>query len=1497
MLRAARATLLLGALAFADAGLASAQQTRPYSANRDAAEDAADEVQPRGFAIPQTREAANSAQRALEHVAAGRASEAIAALQEMIVSRRGEVLVEPGAQPEAAERFVGAVDWARRQLAALPPETLQLYRTRNETQTRVELESALARRDAKALAELARRFPQADAAVTAWRALGDLELERNDLLAAEAAWRRAAELESALDAESGPGADLRKEQLKAWRATEPKPQVAAPGPNAATWAATLAPENAAGPFGRGDTYCLYPCVEGDAVYVTDTLRVWAFDAWSGERRWISKEPEAWTAVDRGLVNPTRRKPLRREDLFEKVDRSQLIARPACNGGVVVAAIQAPFTQVGNENYQQFEITSPMPERRLFAYDAATGAELWNHLPPPLWDGESGSFQERMSVSAAPTVVGSRVFVASHRMRGRIDFHVACYDLYDGRLLWSTPLVSGQVELNMFGRPLREYTAAPITVADERVFVATQLGAVAALDLFSGDILWETLYEQIPVPRANHWNTEIRRQYWSNAAPIVADDVVLVSPSDSRELIALDTASGARLWRREHENFGRGFEELTLLGARGDSLWLSNDRILLARAARGLRNAAGPTLLDQSVELFNTTPRPRPALSENLVIAASGARRVALDRQRLNEDRRASADWAAGQYAGNVALADGAAYFLAGSRLSAAVDWRVVSERFAKACAAAPDDPAPHIGWASVLMRRGSSELASGESENAARTLQDAASRLEPFLEHEDSSVRADARRRFVAAALGCSDALMRNASLRNAWEWAQRACGVAESKDDLASALLRRVELEAALRRLDERRATLVQLDERCGDMRMPSDWLERDDAERYANTASPVDRSRMTVGAFVLLEQALDARRDEDAPREFACLHEVLARYGDLRLPVDALRPRDTGSAVSARIGALIDSGARAAYAPYERAAAEWLERARANDDFAALEALADRYPHSRAALEAERSRMEAALARADLPTVVQLAMRAIPDEWNVVQATPEQLHAQLVLRAALEDAGNHEFAAGLCARLESVHGAFVSPLARDGGKSISQLREASAARAQPPEAPTTTFASSSIPPRPQPGSFLLLGRALVSGQDGAQEWAQILCRRDRNLDIISAWGAASTERPLWSAQTSQGAALPGWSAASSAGALVLGNRNSLLALDASTGDTQWSWNSGAARIDSFRASDGVVLVVTTAGERGSLVAIDARLGLELWARPIPVETWARPVVGGGQVVLLPSDFAQSPALIIDLFTGARTGTVTLPAHVGLTDVEGAWIEQGKLILPSFPKSSAATEQECVSAWDLPSGRRAWRVLCEAHQEFDSIVRADGRTYLVLLPRATAGRAANGAVLDLDLKLGAVRRVQNAAVRPTDVLVGVGRHRVVECAAPYLFLRGETDDGATTLLRALHLPYGERWSAELEVPPTQLQSSGPMPPPVVSDRSVTVFYTPANRAKATRGVTSTIMVVLDRDTGAVQERSGLPMELGSADKLECASLGGTLWIAGLNLMLIRRSR
>jgi hypothetical protein len=470
----------------------------------------------------------------------------------------------------------------------------------------------------------------------------------------------------------------------------------------------------------------------------------------------------------------------------------------------------------------------------------------------MWDGESGPFPQRMSTAAPPVIAGSRVLVPSYRMEGRVDFQVGCYDLFSGALLWSTAVISGQVELNMFGRQFLEFCSAPVTVAGDRVIVLTQLGAVAALDLFSGDLLWETLYDQVPIPHPEHYTTQRREITWINAAPAVTNSVVVVTPVDSNDMLGLDLATGNKLWKRQRNSIRR--EPLTLLGADGDRVWLSGSRVLSLRAPRGLASSGGPSDVSEGTDLFNQMPAPRALLTDRYVIAPTQTRRVVLDRlSPRQEDRLASADWGPGQRSGNVAAVDGALFFTTSTAVFGCIDWRVIEERYRRLSEERPLDPAPALEWAGILERRGLSELDASRTEAALALFDSARTRLEPFLERTRGNSRIEVSARLVSLLLSEARALEARADSSTALARVSKALELATLDEDVCRALVEQVELLAIQGDLGARSLALQQLQTRCGGQLMPDEWWQHGGRARFEDSLPrSVGLSRLPVSLFV---------------------------------------------------------------------------------------------------------------------------------------------------------------------------------------------------------------------------------------------------------------------------------------------------------------------------------------------------------------------------------------------------------------------------------------------------------------------------------------------------------------------------------------------------------------------------------------------------------------------------------------------------------------------
>ena len=328
---------------------------------------------------------------------------------------------------------------------------------------------------------------------------------------------------------------------------------------------------------------LVPVLAGEHVLVTSTLRLFAFDARTAELRWSAGPPHGWDALE----------PAVREQLFDGLDLRLLWVAPAASERVVVAALQLPLSRNPTEDWHGIQIATAVPERRLFAFELDSGRPLWNHAPAGSGQLAEPSFAQEMTLTSSPTVTGSRVLVPCTSDESSVDYHVACYELTTGALLWNTFVLRGQLERNSFGKAMREFAGPPLVAVAERgcVLAQTGLGAIAALDLATGTLLWRTDYYPIPVPKARTYTAPKREVVWRTTPPIVVGDVVLATPPDSFDLMALDLAYGHVLWINparslaslHSETAKLGFDHL--IGASADVIYVGGSK-LSAFAKRG-----------------------------------------------------------------------------------------------------------------------------------------------------------------------------------------------------------------------------------------------------------------------------------------------------------------------------------------------------------------------------------------------------------------------------------------------------------------------------------------------------------------------------------------------------------------------------------------------------------------------------------------------------------------------------------------------------------------------------------------------------------------------------------------------------------------------------------------------------------------------------------------------------------------------------------------------
>lgn len=248
---------------------------------------------------------------------------------------------------------------------------------------------------------------------------------------------------------------------------------------------------------------LVPVTDGERVFVSDHKgEVRALAATTGETLWRTRTKlpiSGGTGFGSGyvLVGSSDGKVLALSAVDGAVQwqaevSSEVLAAPGAADGIVVVRTV---------------------DGKLFGLNASNGARLW------VYDRQVPALTLRGT--STPLMVANTVFI------GLDSGRLAAVSITDGQPLWETAISvpRGRSELER----MVDLDAQPIIV-DDVIYVASFQGAIAAVDRFSGDVLW--------------------RRELSSYAGLGADQNHLYVTDEQSHLWAFDRYSHASLWRQD-----------------------------------------------------------------------------------------------------------------------------------------------------------------------------------------------------------------------------------------------------------------------------------------------------------------------------------------------------------------------------------------------------------------------------------------------------------------------------------------------------------------------------------------------------------------------------------------------------------------------------------------------------------------------------------------------------------------------------------------------------------------------------------------------------------------------------------------------------------------------------------------------------------------------------------------------------------------------------------
>jgi outer membrane protein assembly factor BamB len=184
----------------------------------------------------------------------------------------------------------------------------------------------------------------------------------------------------------------------------------------------------------------------------------------------------------------------------------------------------------------------------------------------LWKVDAAAIDPQSAFEGSPLVDRGRAYIAARKGRPRMQTDVVCLEAESGRRLWSRSVCAAVEDIGQSGGLLSHQL---LTAGDDAVFLATGLGAIAAVEAEDGSLRWIVTYEsgERDSPSNQHDHRE-------NAPCLFAQNVVVAAPGDSHKLFAFDSRCGTTLWRRVLPG---GVEHLLgvkdgVLIVSGESLW-------------------------------------------------------------------------------------------------------------------------------------------------------------------------------------------------------------------------------------------------------------------------------------------------------------------------------------------------------------------------------------------------------------------------------------------------------------------------------------------------------------------------------------------------------------------------------------------------------------------------------------------------------------------------------------------------------------------------------------------------------------------------------------------------------------------------------------------------------------------------------------------------------------------------------------------------------------
>jgi outer membrane protein assembly factor BamB len=383
------------------------------------------------------------------------------------------------------------------------------------------------------------------------------------------------------------------------------------------------------------------------------------------------------------------------------------------------------------------------ESRLVSLDRQTGKENWLialsglELPNELPEDQQKSIRS-LVMNGSPLVVGGNVMVLARGTKQAQfeDCWVLCFDLATGKYRWSCYVASASTAGAQWGiQNLGAESTSHLAYADGRIYAITNLGALAAIDAYSGTIVWLNIYQRGTslfdpnqpfnpfAAQANMQGASGPGRPWIYNPVIVKAGHVFVLPPEGQNLYVYDAGTGAEVRQIRKADFGNADMLLAVLGER---MILAGEKRIFCLNWRTYDMAKPDASLVWSSVEFPDGLRGRPFVTADSVFVTNSSR---LSHLNLNTGRVEDAypkNWkpwdAKEEGPGNVLVSGDYVVVAGANHVYGFTDLALARARLDKAVATAPNDTAPRVRYAEILFTAGEPVAAIAKLDEAIQLL-------------------------------------------------------------------------------------------------------------------------------------------------------------------------------------------------------------------------------------------------------------------------------------------------------------------------------------------------------------------------------------------------------------------------------------------------------------------------------------------------------------------------------------------------------------------------------------------------------------------------------------------------------------------------------------------------------------------------------------------------------------------------------------------------------